>query len=50
MEQARADGAALQSDCLGMLVEQAAESFEIWHGVMPDTQPVLTALRASLQA
>lgn len=50
MEQARADGAARQADGLGMLVEQAAESFDLWHGVMPDTPPVLAALRATLRA
>jgi shikimate dehydrogenase len=38
-------GAEVTADGLGMLVEQAAESFLLWRGVRPETQHVIDKLR-----
>jgi shikimate dehydrogenase len=43
---ARRCGALVVAQGWGMLVEQAAEAFELWRGVRPATPPVLQALRA----
>lgn len=44
------DQGAMTSDGLGMLVCQAAESFHIWRGVMPETTGLITELRAGLSS
>ena len=43
-------GAARVADGLGMLVEQAAESYAQWRGTLPSAAPVIAQLRAELIA
>ncbi|MEA9393290.1 shikimate dehydrogenase [Acerihabitans sp. TG2] len=45
-----AQGAGESADGLGMLVGQAAYSFMLWHGVLPDIEPVLAQLRREVAA
>ncbi|HEY9025719.1 MAG TPA: shikimate dehydrogenase, partial [Burkholderiaceae bacterium] len=49
MEWAHSHG-AVPRDGLGMLVEQAAQAFQLWRGVAPQTAPVLAALRERMAA
>jgi shikimate dehydrogenase len=44
MRWAQQHGAARSASGLGMLIEQAAEAFQIWRGVRPDTAPVRALL------
>ena len=48
LRQAQASGVTRLADGVGMLVEQAAEAFEWWRGVRPDTKPVIRSLTVPL--
>ena len=50
LQYAQQQSAGLLMNGLGMLVEQAAESFYIWRGRRPDTSPVLKKLRAHIRS
>ncbi len=45
MQLAKSGGTKIVVDGLGMLIEQAAESFLLWRGVRPDTKAVYRELR-----
>jgi len=49
LELASSQGVTGLADGTGMLVEQAAESFLLWHGIRPETQLVIQQLRDELR-
>lgn len=48
MRWATQQNAGLSLDGLGMLVEQAAESFRLWRGIKPETKAVIAMIRQQL--
>ena len=50
MQQAKAAGAKQTADGLGMLVAQAAFSYQLWRGFTPDIRSVTELMRKSIQA
>ncbi|SOD40743.1 shikimate dehydrogenase [Nitrosovibrio sp. Nv4] len=48
LKYARQQGVTRLADGIGMLVEQAAESFFLWRGIRPKTAPVIEILRSSI--
>lgn len=48
MKYAAQHGAIVVRDGLGMLIEQAAETFFLWRGIRPKTAEILTMLRSKL--